>query len=191
MWGVGEKAVSVGGAAPYTPAFVTRHALVGWRPESAISRFRDTTNGNCNKVMHHYNSPQQWEGTVMRDENDTSTQEIGFPKRGRGRPRLYDQPLAPAERAKRYRERRWDRIRATSAALARREEVEAVPDARLLELLTYALAGYDASTSSGRMHAIDIARAARELARRYDERAAAAVAEIDDWIDGRLGLRNP
>lgn len=122
----------------------------------------------------------------MRDENDSSTQEIGFPKRGRGRPRLYDQPLAPAERAKRYRERRWDRIRATSAALARREEVEAVPDARLLELLTYALAGYDASTSSGRMHAIDIARAARELAQRYDERAAAAVAEIDAWIDDRL-----
>lgn len=44
--GVGGKAVSVGGAAPYTPAFVTRHDLVGWRPESAISRFRDTTNGN-------------------------------------------------------------------------------------------------------------------------------------------------
>ena len=128
----------------------------------------------------------------MRDAHDTSTQEIGFPKRGRGRPRLYEQPLTPAERARRYRERRWDRIRATSAALGRREDVAAVPDARLLELLSYALAGYDASTYGGRMHAIDIARAARELARRYDERAAAAVAEIDARIDGRLEQgRNP
>lgn len=129
----------------------------------------------------------------MRDAHDTSTDELTFPKRGRpGRPRLHEQPLTPAERARRYRERRWDRIRATSAALGRREDVAAVPDARLLELLSYALAGYDASTYGGRMHAIDIARAARELARRYDERAAAAVAEIDARIDGRLEQgRNP
>lgn len=83
-------------------------------------------------------------------------------------------------------ERRWDRIRATSAALARREAEAAVPDARLLELLSYALAGYTARTYGGRMHAIDIARAARELARRYHERALAAVAEIDAEIAGRL-----
>jgi hypothetical protein len=129
----------------------------------------------------------------MRDAHDTSTDELTFPKQGRpGRPRLHEQPLTPAERARRYRERRWDRIRATSAALGRREDVAAVPDARLLELLSYALAGYDASTYGGRMHAIDIARAARELARRYDERAAAAVAEIDARIDGRVEQgRNP
>jgi len=121
----------------------------------------------------------------MRDAHDSSTDELSFPKRGRGRPRLYEQPLTPAERAKRYRERRWDRVKAASAALTRREELEALPDARLLELLSYALAGYDARTYGGRMHAIDIARAARELARRYDERAAAAVAEIDAEIDAR------
>lgn len=57
--------------------------------------------------------------------------------------------------------------------------------------LSYALAGYDAGTYTGRMHAIDIARAARELTRRYDERAAAAIAEIDARIDGRVEQRNP
>ncbi len=118
--------------------------------------------------------------------------DLDFPKRGRGRPRLYDQPLTPAERAKRYRERRWDRVKAAAAALTRREDLEALPDARLLELLSYALSGYDASTYGGRLHAIDIARAARELARRYDERAAAATAEIDARIEGRVEQgRNP
>lgn len=125
----------------------------------------------------------------MRDAHDSSTQDLEFPKRGRGRPRLYDQPLTPAERAKRYRERRWDRVKAVSAALTRRNDLEAVPDSRLLELLTYALAGYDASTYGGRLHAIDIARAARELARRYDEKASAAIAELDARIEGRCKRR--
>lgn len=125
----------------------------------------------------------------MRDAHDTSTKDLNFPKRGRGRPRLYDQPLTPAERAKRYRERRWERVRAASAALTRREELEAVPDARLMELLAYALSGYDARTYGGRMHAIDIANAARELARRYDEKASAAIAELDARIEGRCKRR--
>jgi len=87
----------------------------------------------------------------MRDAKDPGTLELRFRARA-GRPSLFGRPLTPAERARRYRQRRADRIR-----LARRAPGKAT-DAGLLDELR-------GSMAAGR--ARNIHRILSEIAARY------------------------
>lgn len=69
----------------------------------------------------------------MRDAKDPGTLELRFRARA-GRPSLFGRPLTPAERARRYRQRRVDRIR-----LARRSPEKAT-DVGLLDELRGSMA---------------------------------------------------
>lgn len=69
----------------------------------------------------------------MRDARDPGTVEMRFSRRA-GRPSLFGRPLTPAERARRYRQRKADRMR-----LARRVPEKAT-DAGLLDALRGSMA---------------------------------------------------
>lgn len=87
----------------------------------------------------------------MRDAKDPGTLELRFRARA-GRPSLFGRPLTPAERARRYRQRRADRMR-----MARRAPEKAT-DVGLLDELR-------GSMASGRVR--NIHRIIREIAARY------------------------
>jgi hypothetical protein len=90
-------------------------------------------------------------GIVMRDAKDPGTLELRFRARA-GRPSLFGRPLTPAERARRYRQRRADRMR-----MARRAP-EKASDVGLLDELR-------GSMALGRVR--NIHRIIREIAARY------------------------
>jgi hypothetical protein len=69
----------------------------------------------------------------MRDARDPGTVEMRFSRRA-GRPSLFGRPLTPAERARRYRQRKADRMR-----MARRAPDKA-SDVGLLDALRGSMA---------------------------------------------------
>jgi hypothetical protein len=105
-----------------------------------------------NIVMHHnIMRADDLGGIVMRDAKDPGTLELRFRARA-GRPSLFGRPLTPAERARRYRLRRADRMR-----MARRAPEKAT-DVGLLDELR-------GSMASGRIR--NIHRIIKEIAARY------------------------